>query len=692
MVSTTQNMPAVNRSTRPWLLAVLILAGAITVPTRIDAQFPNEEFRILSPDGGEFFEPGDTVDIRFSLNGWRPVSIHDSLAIELSTDGGDSWSPIFELRRDFTIRDSILQWVVPRLNSNQCRLRLIQRSGLWGNGAIKHQRSIPTIPLDSLWEVSFRPTDSLLVINATDRIHIVDPWDASVPVRTLVWPFPLPHRRLVNIRFGRGDSLLLVGVMPNQTKAHQNGTIQYGALDFYTGDTAFIFETRASSGVTLAGGSGFPTRAGFTLDMTRDGKRVLRTHAGTTDIIDLDDRSVVVEVPDETELFRRRVAAASEFSPDERHVAVGGQLNLAVLDAETFDVIWERPAVDADFVAYSHDGRFLLVTPFLEDYNMGGRFSEQEHRILDAMTGDTIRTHRLTTWRRVSGNRGVPWYVYGAFASASNAYALDFQVYSDPEKPNRRSFIIPQIGSVALTPSGSFYAEVLTNGTVTIRDMGLASQPGDTTDAAFSIISSVPIAVNQFAGTIQVGQSHDTTVSGFLINAGKNPVRVESIAIVDGDVSDFSLTSGTGPYVLQPDERADLGIRFTPQDTGVRSVTVTVETENGPTEARIQGIGTQTVGVELTEESVDRSALSLSIQPNPVTDGFLLTVGADRSTQLAIRVHDASGRVILDETARVLPGENALDVDVRALPSGSYRCAVIADDGVRASVPIVIVR
>ncbi len=73
---------------------------------------------VVYPDGGEQFEPGDTIDIQWIATDNMQV---DSISIHYSENGGQS----FDLIAGGEENDSLYVWVAPSIESDSCLIRIV---------------------------------------------------------------------------------------------------------------------------------------------------------------------------------------------------------------------------------------------------------------------------------------------------------------------------------------------------------------------------------------------------------------------------------------------------------------------------------------------------------------------------------------------------------------------------------------
>ena len=668
---------------------VLMTFTILLCSTAAYGQFQTSElFEIIEPNGGEFFERGDTVSILFSypVERSRPSSL-DRVRFELSMDNGHSWVPVSdEDHINPTGNDTVVQWIVPDVTCSQCLLRLVRTSGFCGVGDSVFRRQIPSIPAENLFEAVFRDSDSALVINARDRLIVVDLWSEPVGIREILWPGYQELTRLSNIRFGRNDSIILVGSVPTNKIGHSPPIGVSTIFDYYTGDT---LRNYSSEQFAAAEGLGKrPLSAGTILSITSDGTRLLRTSHDGTEVRDYWADTIVQPDTLIHGDITWRPATGSGFSPDDSKIVSGSVLGISVLSAETSDLLWTRSAVDAGYVEFSGDGKYILVMPFAENVRYDGGILTERARILDAETGDTVvifPRYRLNNWR--------PDWTYGKMASTGTRLVLE-KLILDYTLPDITYAPLIELEdpwlqySLALTSTGSHYAAVSADGVIRVFAIPPA---GDTTDAPFSIGGALPLAADLFTGTVKVGESKDTTVVDFLINGSDDAVRVESITIEESDAADFTILDGAGPYDLPAKQNGSISVRFTPSESGTRSARLRIVTNAGVADPEIWGIGKVSVSVE--EEDFSSEDLALHLQPNPANDEVLVRLQLASSASCDISIVDLSGRVVFTrEEVSLVNGEGLFVLPLEELPSGKYQVSADLPDGRTVSSSLYVAR
>ncbi len=80
---------------------------------------------------------------------------------------------------------------------------------------------------------------------------------------------------------------------------------------------------------------------------------------------------------------------------------------------------------------------------------------------------------------------------------------------------------------------------------------------------------------------------------------------------------------------------------------------------------------------------------TLEVFPNPTKEAISLTIDVPKDDRVSIRFFDATGKVALERVQDLNEGNNALQFDVTALPSGLYR-VVVAGSQIRATESVVV--
>lgn len=646
------------------LPAVMVAACCCTIllPAILLAQPTSTKLSILSPAGGETFAPGDTVLVSWSGTRNRD----DSVAIDLSGDNGVSWQQVAEVPARIpgsSLYDSSYRWVVPSAACRECRLRVRQVTGFLGAGDTIDRFDVAPFQLaqGERFEAIFSDHDSLLVVRTDKRIHV---WDIVSRQMVNIYQMPETGYDLLfeRIRFAKNDAWIVVGT--GWTRPQDSSYIFVWELR--SGEQLYKFSVQARWGL----GSHHAWSEGA---MSPDGGRIILAGMFKPPVLRLPEKTVIGN------LDYALTNYSADFSPDGERIVVGSPTYLSCWNAATLDTIYTVRG-ESSFVQFSGDGRHILSHPLRPRYA-----DNQSLRILDAETGDTVFKIRLF-------DKDDP---LARFAKNSFRFIVEGDVY-DLDKRFRYYMPIrdrndPARHSYALTPNGSTVADVAESGAIVLMD--ITDEPTATMTASFTITGTLPTAGNRDLGRVELGQTRDTVMDGFLVNGGSAAVNVTGVTIVGGDAGDFTITSGTGPYALAAGSSAPLGVRFTPTDTGRRAVMMEAQTEFGTVRAEIAGTGfVRTTEVrEESKETGSSGGLSFAVRPNPVSERLGVRYATDRAEALRLLLFDMTGRV-LDriELGPTEPGVYEFSYDVGSLPPGAYRLELrSARGGIGRNVVVV---
>ncbi len=71
----------------------------------------------------------------------------------------------------------------------------------------------------------------------------------------------------------------------------------------------------------------------------------------------------------------------------------------------------------------------------------------------------------------------------------------------------------------------------------------------------------------------------------------------------------------------------------------------------------------------------------LKIYPNPVVDNLNLMIASSSNNKVTVVVSDLAGKIIMQNAAQLVAGENQMHLNVKALAKGSYSIKVVCADG-----------
>ncbi|MBL7973384.1 MAG: choice-of-anchor D domain-containing protein, partial [Candidatus Kapabacteria bacterium] len=148
-----------------------------------------------------------------------------------------------------------------------------------------------------------------------------------------------------------------------------------------------------------------------------------------------------------------------------------------------------------------------------------------------------------------------------------------------------------EINTAQWSLDGSKVATASLDKTAKIWDINDTSLQEDVSDAVFSIVAPSPTSQDVDMKQCFVGTSKDSLITTFVQNAGTYPFRVDSIAIVGTDASQFQLVSGMPPYIVGASGTHAVEFRFKPTSVGVKTAQLLVYTQADTLRQTIHGEG-----------------------------------------------------------------------------------------------------
>ncbi|MBK6760480.1 MAG: choice-of-anchor D domain-containing protein [Ignavibacteria bacterium] len=561
--------------------------------------------KLTQPNGGEIYVVGSDT-----LISWTGIAPSDTVKLEYSVNNGITWKVI-------TVKATGLNFTwknVPRPPSAQCLVRVSQG----GNTAATADTTGAILTLtghtDQVIGVAFSPDGSRIATAGFDITAKI--WDASTGglIRTLIGHTTHVH----GIAYSPDGSRIATSSFDQTAKIWDANS--GASIRTLTGHTSYVSGAAFSpDGSTIATGS---------MDQTAkvwdaNAGVLLRTLTGHTGGV-------------------RGVA----FSPDGSRVATASDDNTAkIWGANTGVLIRTLTGHTSNLagVAFSPDGSTIATASH-----------DQTAKIWDANTGVLIRT--LT---------GHTWYVFGvAFSPDGNRIATASRDSTAKIWDANTGALIRtltghsnSLTSVAFSPDERSIVTGSWDRTAKIWDIGQATSQSDVSDAVFSIVAPSPASEDVDMRQCLVGSDRDSLVSTFASNAGTYPYRVDSIAIVGSDASQFSLVSGIPPFTVQSSSSRAVEFRFSPTSIGTKTAQLIIFTQSDTLRQTIRGEGI---------------APSLAVISDVIDFGKLV-VGGVKDTLRAITIKNI-GSAPLSITATRHAGPNDFDFSTLA-GGGSFTLA-----------------
>ncbi len=596
-------------------LLLLLAVCCLCVLTAI-AQTP---VRVLSPNGGERINAGDTITIT-----WTGTTKSDTVRLEYSLDAGKTWLKIAS-----RVSDTSYRWRVPDTVAKQCLFRVAQVYG--ATGTIQRMHHSLSIILTT---VDFSPDGQKLAGVAL----------GLVPGHPLIIG-DLAADKVIDSLFGhRGGSVYTVRYNPTGTmlvSGGDDGTLRF--WDALSGDSL-----RVLSGAAIVHSASFSHDGQFVVTAGwQYGVKIWNTATG--DLV----RTITG--------FTGRVEDAS-FDPTDRFIVVGAGDTIKILDASSGVVIRTIYAGESvQQTRYSHNGRFIAT----------GQASTV--RIWDAMTGDSLHV--------MPGVKSVNYrFAFSPDDSRLVTAGLHYEdrkmkmwdVESGELIDTITQWIAPYF-DLAYSPDGTRIASC---------DQGLLLfdlLPTDASDATWSIVRIpliTPITDTIDFKQVSVGTSKDSLVQVVVRNTSDHPMSITGMTLQGADANMFRILDEVQVFTLAPSETHSAELRFTPiEEREAHAQLLFNYTGIGaPAVVELKGNGvTSTTSVQENVTANSAGTVLMPLRPNPARDAIDIEFRRATPGNMELIVTDQSGR----EVARVIEGametgRHVIPFDLSELASGRY--------------------
>lgn len=519
--------------------------SAVSCTGGFDPAAPRDTIEIVHPNGGEEFIVGIDTVIR-----WTGVLPSDPVRLEYSYDEGRTWTLIAP-------RASGLEydWQVPNTPSRKCLARVIQLNPDRADVSLSHDEKLIDARL-----VQGRA----YTLDAMGTVRIWDGYSGT----------------LLQQRGGNGFA--------NQLEVSPNG--KYIAVAESIGGVVIIYDTGDPTDSVvlyssyLSGITQNPYIKGL-VAFSADNSSLLVSHmesfgSRSSNVLHLYDP--------ETGAFQREVQTQYQFrcaayGPDNAasFVAAGGLNGFVQVWGSDFQLRWNLRVPngqDVVRVAFSKDGTQLMA---LAESKTGGSIVA----LWDLLVGQLVSVRQYEQ----------PVHDIDLGETPEGIVALlveDYPIFRlQPSNEVDRELI----GHVGVVRSGRFNENrrrVITTGddrTARIWDIDVKFPRSDVSDTLWAIVAPDLKSYDVDFGTVPTGWTRDSLLTEYLVNKSPIPISVEKLEIVGIDRGDFYLVSGGAPFVLQPDERRDIEVEFSPNREGDFRATVQITTNAGILEQKLLG-------------------------------------------------------------------------------------------------------
>ncbi|HLP27064.1 MAG TPA: choice-of-anchor D domain-containing protein [Candidatus Didemnitutus sp.] len=564
--------------------------------------------KLTQPNGGETFIVGSDTAIT-----WTGVAPSDTLQLYFSDDSGKKWKMIKDKASELKF-----DWKkIPSTPSVECLVRISQND----DTPISLDYSEPLLTLvghsRSIYGVAFSSDGKRVATGSTDGTAIV--WEASTG--RILLTIPAIYGGVTSIAFSPDDSRIAT-------------TGAYPPSRIFDANTGALI-------VSLVG----HTMSGGRIVYSPDGNRIATSNSDrTVKIWDAHTGALIRTIAGHSS-----IVAAVSFSPD------GGRIVSSSYDRTS--KVWDSYS-GALICTHTHTDMPWCVafSPYGSEIVSGGESNDVE--VWDANSGQLIRTLTGSQF----GIYGASYSPDGSKIACATGEALGFGTAriwdaNTGEHIQTVKALPGSVFDVAFSPDGRKIATVGASEDATIWEIELAPFQSDVSDAVFSIVAPSPASQDVDMQQCLVGSDRDSLVSTFARNAGTYPYRVDSIAIVGGEATQFSLMSGIPPFTVPSSSSRFAEFRFSPTSTGTKTAQLIIFTQSDTLRQTIRGEGI---------------APSLAVLSD-VIDFGALSVGVPKDTLRAITIKNV-GNAPLSITATRHAGPNDFDFSTLA-GGGSFTLA-----------------
>ncbi len=485
----------------------------ISDDTTKNNQVANSSLRILSPNGGERFIPGDTIEIV-----WEGVEAEDTVRLEYSVDNGSRWNVISAVATGLSY-----EWIVPNEISDSCLIRV-------SSGQID---DVMILGLGTLSQVIYSPDGTRLASCGGGGIFI---WDIAT------------EDTILSIRENTGY-VYSIAYSPDGSR------IVSGSSD----KTIKIWDANTGAEIRTLSGHTFGVNS---VSYSPDGNRIVSGSGYWDNTIKIWDANTGVEI----RTFSGHPVGVSSvsYSPDGGRIVSGSWDNtIKIWDANTGAEIRTLSGHTNDVysVSYSPDGSRIVS---------GSR--DNTIKIWDSNTVSEIRTlsgHKLNVYS-VSYSPDGSKIVSG---SGDNTIKIwDSNTGSEIRTLSGHTLFV---SSVSYSPDGSQIVSGSGDGTLRIWNLEGSSIISDISDSVWSIQASkkaiLEVESLSFGNLICEKETKRTI---HIKNTGEAILDVLSIQIND---ENFELEKPFSLINIPPGGLDSIEVIFKPIQIGPSSATLEIK-------------------------------------------------------------------------------------------------------------------
>lgn len=619
------------------------------------AGFPGKKSQVSSlsliePNGGESYVAGSDTTIQ-----WRGIMPSEAVSIEFSSNRGETWQTVIPatsgLRSD---------WRVPSSITNQALIKLRQLQAPKLSSFKDYMSSVAFLPdnktaitlgsggVARAWNVQNGTMGQIYFSNQFGQRK-----NATLPGKIIVSPnskyvvagfdegtvriWETQTGDLVDVYYDHADMITALHFAPDNPSVNRvlTASLDSTAKLWYTENAETIhtfkhngavFDAAFSPDGTLIATAGADslaiiwdtktgdilykleghTEAVLSLTFSPDGTKLLTTSAdGTARVWDTRKGTALERLTG-----HKNIVYTGVFSPDGNRIVT--------CSADSTIKIWNGRNGGWIQNLRGHQGiiRKIAFTP--NGASLVSVSADHTARLWDVTTGRTVQVLGSTAsqTRELLKNQQVP-NLNSSTGHTGEIYDIAF---------SRNNEYIATVG----TDHKVFFWNINTTASVS-GGSSFQSRPlvwEADTNAVQEVISAAPFSITQPRFTVHDidmgrqlrGETKDSIIIGFIRNNDNTPLRIDEIAFVGDNSSDYSIVSGGAPCMIPPKGTRNLEIRFKPCCIGDRPTQLRIVSQSNIKFVNVTGAG----------------VAPLVVLPNKIIDFEEVKIKQQRDTLVAI--------------------------------------------------------
>ncbi len=666
---------------------------------------------LIEPNGGESYVAGSDTTLV-----WKGIMPSEAVTVDFSRNRGASWQTVIPatsgLRSD---------WRIPTQPTNQAlvRLRQIQapklssfKDFMSSAAFLPDSRTAVTLGAGGVaraWDINTGSMGQIFFSNQFGQRK-----NAALPGKLIVSPngkyvvagfiegtvriWDAQSGDLTDVYYDHFDAITALQFAPENTGASRivTASLDSTAKVWYTENAETIHTFKHNGPVydavfspdgTLVATAGadslamiWDAKTGellykltahndvvFSVAFSPDGSKLLTTSADATARIWDTKKGIALERLG----GHRSIVIAGIFSPDGNRVVT--------CSADSTIKIWNGKNGGWVQNLRGHQGvvRKVVFTP--DGSALASVSGDRTARIWDIETGRTVqvlggagasdevwlRAHADQNMMAMSGHAGEVFDI---------AFSRDGR-YASTVGTDRKAYFW-RVNTTASISVGS-----------TFQSRPLVWQPD--TSAVQEVVSLAPFTITapRFAardvnmGRQLRGEAKDSVLSAFIQNNDLSPLRIDNIAFLGENATDFSIVSGAAPCIIPPKSSRNLELRFRPLGTGDRTATMRIISQADTLQYSIVGAGAsplivvtnRTIDFEEVKIKQQRDTLvavlkNVSLQPVVITS--IAFAGPNTSD---FRLVGNGAQIIKTDTSYILYPQATMSLRIRYKPTTAGR-------------------